>query len=188
VNRIETSASPSPITTNPNTIDEPDPIQQSGSDPLARLLEAVVRRASGPTRQWLLRLLQDGETADSASSAPARPDLNTTPELLDEIEAGEGEPISRLVSAVPSTRAGGKSGNPRPETIWRWATSGVLGPGGARIKLEAARLAGRLLSTRAALRRFLRAQQTEQQNGEPMPQNFAALAGVSSPHTERAPV
>jgi hypothetical protein len=121
-----------------------------------------------------LRLLQDGETADSSSPAPARPDLNTTQQLLAEIEAGQGEPIARLASGVPSTRTGGKSGNPRPETVWRWATSGVLGPGGVRVKLEAARLAGRLLSTRAALRRFLRAQQTEQQNGEPMPQNSAA--------------
>jgi hypothetical protein len=76
-------------------------------------------------------------------------------QLLEEIAAGMGEPLTRAARRVPRTR------QDRPVTLsclLRWITSGVIGPNGERIKLEAARLAGRWLTTPGAMRRFVAAQ------------------------------
>jgi hypothetical protein len=76
-------------------------------------------------------------------------------QLLSEIQAGEGEPLARAARRIPSARQG------KPVTLsclLRWILSGVRGPGGQRIKLEAARLANRWLTTPGALRRFVEAQ------------------------------
>jgi hypothetical protein len=78
-----------------------------------------------------------------------------TTQLLEEIEAGLGEPLTRAARRVPRTR------QDRPVTLsclLRWITLGVIGPNGERIKLEAARLAGRWLTTPGAIRRFVAAQ------------------------------
>ena len=78
-----------------------------------------------------------------------------TDQLLSEIEAGEGEPLVRAARRIPSSRQG------KPVTLsclLRWVLSGVRGPGGQRIKLEAARLANRWITTPGALRRFVEAQ------------------------------
>jgi len=88
-----------------------------------------------------------------------------TDQLLSEIEAGEGEPLARAARRVPSTRQG------RPVTLsclLRWVLHGVRGPGGRRVRLEAARLAGRWITTPAALRRFVVAQ-TPPLDAEPAP-------------------
>ncbi len=45
--------------------------------------------------------------------------------------------------------------NTRPETVWRWAIHGHKLPDGTIIKLESAKLAGRWLTSKPALRRFL---------------------------------
>jgi hypothetical protein len=79
-----------------------------------------------------------------------------TEQLLAEIAEGQGEKLIRLARRVPRTR------RDRPVTLGcllRWVTSGVTGPDGKRIYLEAARLSGRWISSPAALRRFVEAQQ-----------------------------
>jgi hypothetical protein len=74
-----------------------------------------------------------------------------TEHLLEEIEAGQGETLTRAAQRIPSTRQG------KPVTLsclLRWVQTGVIGPNGQRIKLEAARLAGKWVTTPAAIRRF----------------------------------
>jgi hypothetical protein len=78
-----------------------------------------------------------------------------TDQLLSEIEAGQGEPLTRAAKRVPSARNG------RPATLsrlFRWVMQGVLGPDGQRVYLEAARLAGTWITTPGAIRRFVAAQ------------------------------
>jgi hypothetical protein len=76
-------------------------------------------------------------------------------QLLQEISDGSGEPLSRAARRFPAYRLG------RPVTLSclvRWITAGVRGPDGERIRLEAARLAGRWLTTPQAVQRFIAAQ------------------------------
>ncbi len=78
-----------------------------------------------------------------------------TEQLLKEIEAGQGETLTRAARRVPRTR------RDRPVTLsclFRWITTGVIGPDGERVKLEAARLAGKWVTTPGAIRRFVEAQ------------------------------
>jgi hypothetical protein len=89
----------------------------------------------------------------------------TTDQLLDEISRGDGEKLSELARRVPSYRGG------RPATlsrILRWVLTGVRGPGGERIRLEAAKMPGGWISTPQALARFV-ARQTPRVDGEPAP-------------------
>jgi hypothetical protein len=82
----------------------------------------------------------------------------TTDQLLEEIESGAGETLSRAARRVPRTRLD------RPVSLsclTRWVLTGVRGPGGEIIRLEAAKLAGRWITTPAAIRRFI-ARQTPQ--------------------------
>ncbi len=86
-----------------------------------------------------------------------------TDKLLEEIEAGQGETLTRAARRVPPTR------RERPVTLsclFRWITGGVIGPGGERIYLEAARLAGKWVTTPGAIRRFVEAQ-TPRLTGQP---------------------
>jgi hypothetical protein len=78
-----------------------------------------------------------------------------TDQLLDEIEAGQGESLTIAARRIPPTRQG------KPVTLsclLRWVLSGVRGPDGQRVRLEAARLANRWVTTPGALRRFMEAQ------------------------------
>jgi hypothetical protein len=78
-----------------------------------------------------------------------------TDQLLEEIEAGQGETLNRAARRVPRTR------QDRPVTLgclFRWITTGVIGPNGKRVHLEAARLGGRWITTPKAIRRFVAAQ------------------------------
>jgi hypothetical protein len=89
-----------------------------------------------------------------------------TDHLLAEIEAGEGEPLTRLARRVPSARQG------RPVTlscILRWVLRGVPLPDGGRVKLEAVRLAGKWISSPGALRRFIIAQTPDHDADRPAP-------------------
>src|SRR5262245_3936515 len=75
-----------------------------------------------------------------------------TQELLNEIEAGQGEPLTIAAKRIPSYRQG------QPVTLsclLRWVLSGVVGPEGERVYLEAARLSGRWITSSAAIRRFV---------------------------------
>src|SRR5579871_3671156 len=78
-----------------------------------------------------------------------------TDQLLKEIEAGEGETLVRAARRVPRTR------RDRPVTLGcllRWITTGVIAFDGRRIHLEAARLAGKWITTPGAIGRFIRSQ------------------------------
>jgi len=89
-----------------------------------------------------------------------------TQQLLDEVTAGEGLTLSRLAKHCPAARRNG-----RPvslPTLLRWVLEGSPGPDGQRIKLEAVRMAGRWISSRAALQRWIAAQ-SPQTEGEPVP-------------------
>jgi hypothetical protein len=84
-------------------------------------------------------------------------------QLLEEIEAGQGETLTRAARRVPRSR------QDRPVTLsclLRWVLSGVDGPNGGRVYLEAARLAGKWVTTPGAIRRFVEAQ-TPRLDGEP---------------------
>jgi hypothetical protein len=78
-----------------------------------------------------------------------------TDELLNEITNGQGETLSRLARRVPSTRQGKAVTS---ACLVRWVLTGAKGPGGQRVRLEAARVAGKWISTAGALKRFIRAQ------------------------------
>src|SRR5262245_7138030 len=55
-----------------------------------------------------------------------------------------------------------KGGRPvHPSTPYRWATRGVRLPDGSRLRLEAVVLCGKPVSSRAALLRFIAAQQPD---------------------------
>jgi hypothetical protein len=88
-----------------------------------------------------------------------------TEQLLEEIEAGQGETLTRAARRVPRTR------QDRPVTLsclLRWISTGVMGADRQRIRLEAARLAGKWVTTPGAIRRFVEAQ-TPCLDAEPPP-------------------
>lgn len=76
--------------------------------------------------------------------------------------------IERLISegaigmteaaSLPGTFRGGRPCH--PSTLTRWCLTGVRLPDGTVLRLEHFRVAGRLMTSRAALLRFLAAQQT----------------------------
>jgi hypothetical protein len=87
-----------------------------------------------------------------------------TEKLLEEIEAGHGETLTRAARRVPRTR------QDKPVTLScliRWVLEGVRGPDGRRVYLEAARLAGRWVTTPGAIRRFVEAQTPRPEVDEP---------------------
>jgi hypothetical protein len=86
-------------------------------------------------------------------------------QLLQEIEAGQGETLTRAARRIPPTRLGKAV---TLSCLLRWVQSGVRGPAGQRVKLEAARLAGKWVTTPAAIRRFVEAQ-TPRTDSEPAP-------------------
>lgn len=65
-------------------------------------------------------------------------------------------PLSRIPARFPFLgRHGGDAGKRLHfSTVFRWATKGVKGPGGARVRLETAKLGGSLVTSLAALNRF----------------------------------
>src|SRR5262245_56296669 len=87
-------------------------------------------------------------------------------QLLDEIEAGQGETLTRLARLIQPSRKG------RPTSLsclLRWVLNGVKGPGGQVIYLEAARLSGKWVSTPGAIRRFVLAQNSSEVNATAPP-------------------
>jgi hypothetical protein len=76
-------------------------------------------------------------------------------QFLCEVTDGESEPLTKAARRFSPTRQN------RPVTLsclFRWITRGVKGPDGERVKLEAARLAGRWITTPGAIKRFISAQ------------------------------
>jgi hypothetical protein len=86
------------------------------------------------------------------------------PDIRAEITAGQGISLPQAARLLPSYRAG-RPGSPC--TIWRWITSGIRLPDGSTLWLEGARLAGRWLTSRAALTRFVARQTPDLAAGAP---------------------
>lgn len=82
-------------------------------------------------------------------------DTNTTADVAAEIAAGGGLALGQAARRFPSYR---NSRPVNPSTVWRWLTDGVRLPSGRRLRLEAARIGGRWLTSAAAIERFIRAQ------------------------------
>ncbi len=78
----------------------------------------------------------------------------TVQPVLAEIKAGEGLSLSAAGRLFPGHR-GGKSVD--PSTVFRWVTKGTRTHGGSAVKLEAARVGGRWLTSQGAVARFVAA-------------------------------
>lgn len=81
---------------------------------------------------------------------------NSESAVLSEIAAGGGLSLPQIARRLPSCR---KDRPVSPSCVWRWISHGIRLADGRVVKLEAARLAGRWLSSAAAIERFLAAQQ-----------------------------
>jgi hypothetical protein len=103
-------------------------------------------------------------------------------ELLSEIENGEGLTLRDLAAYCPRQRRG------KPVSlscVLRWCLIGVRGPDGARIKLEAARLSGKWISSRGALRRFVEAQTPRLDDAPALPRRSATRRQKDAERVER---
>ncbi len=89
-----------------------------------------------------------------------------TSQVLAEIQAGGGLTLSAVGRQFPGHR-GGKAVD--PSTIFRWVMTGAKGVDGRRVKLEAARVGGRWLTSTLAVGRFVTAlSSTGQQEAAPL--------------------
>jgi hypothetical protein len=87
--------------------------------------------------------------------------------MAQEIAEGGGLTLSQAARRFPPFRKG------RPVSgscVYRWCTTGARAANGQRVRLEARRVAGRLLTTAAAITRFIEAQQGQPQSTQPVPQ------------------
>ena len=78
-----------------------------------------------------------------------------TPKLLEELAAGQGIGMAEAASALPAGRSGKTVCR---ACVWRWATRGIHLANGRVLKLESARVGNRPITSRAAIRRFIAAQ------------------------------
>ncbi len=76
------------------------------------------------------------------------------PQVLAEIQVGDGLSLSAAGRLFPGHRA---NGTVDPSTVFRWLTKGMRTPAGAVVKLEAVRVGGRWLTSRGAVARFVAA-------------------------------
>jgi hypothetical protein len=75
--------------------------------------------------------------------------------IASEIANGEGIYLAEAARLFPAHRQGRPVS---PSCVFRWATTGVRLDDGSRAVLETVRLAGKLLTSKAAIERFLSAQ------------------------------
>lgn len=95
--------------------------------------------------------------------------------LLAELVNGEGIGLAAASKHFPPCRSGRPT---HPASLSRWITSGVRTPDGRTVRLEACRHAGKWLTSRAAIARFLRAQQPAPSTDQPAPVPSAHQAAV----------
>ncbi len=76
------------------------------------------------------------------------------PQVLSEIQSGEGLSLSAAGHMFPAHRG---KGTVDPSTVFRWVTKGMRTANGWRVKLEAVRVGGRWLTSRGAVARFVAA-------------------------------
>ena len=68
---------------------------------------------------------------------------------------GGGLTVAKAAKLLPGRGDGG----PSPATVWRYATRGLAGPDGRRVKLEMVRVGGANYPSREAVARFVAALQ-----------------------------
>jgi DNA-binding XRE family transcriptional regulator len=101
-------------------------------------------------------------------------------DVFEEIANGQDMSLQEAARILPSSRSGVRA---HFSTIFRWVLKGVKLPDGQNVKLEAARLGGKWVTTKAALMRFMAAQ-------TPNPDQPSPLRHVRTPtqrqrHLER---
>lgn len=74
------------------------------------------------------------------------------PQVLAEIQTGDGLSLSAAGRLFPGHRA---NGTVDPSTVFRWLTKGMRTADGLVVKLEAVRVGGRWLTSRGAVSRFV---------------------------------
>jgi hypothetical protein len=79
---------------------------------------------------------------------------DAVPQVLVEIQSGDGLSLSAAGRLFPGHRGGAAVD---PSTVFRWVTKGAKAVGGRVMKLEAVRVGGRWLTSRAALTRYIAA-------------------------------
>lgn len=77
--------------------------------------------------------------------------LDDVPQILSEVEAGEGITLSQAAKQIPGSAGKGLD----PSTCFRWTQTGARSATGERVKLEFLRVGGRIVTTQAAVRRFM---------------------------------
>lgn len=86
--------------------------------------------------------------------SPTDTHRESIPQVLNEIQSGEGLSLSAAGRLFPAHRG---PGTVDPSTVFRWVTKGAKTPAGSLMKLEAVRVGGRWLTSRSALTRFVAA-------------------------------
>jgi hypothetical protein len=86
--------------------------------------------------------------------ADSIPTADPVSQVLSEIQAGEGLGLSAAGRLFPAHRG---EGTVDPSTVFRWVTKGTKTADGRKVKLEAVRVGGRWLTSRAAVGRFVAA-------------------------------
>lgn len=74
-----------------------------------------------------------------------------TPQVLQEIQDGQGVGMAEVAKSLPGV-GGGSLDNSTP---YRWTREGVSAPGGRRVILASVRIGKRVLTSRPALQRFI---------------------------------
>lgn len=77
--------------------------------------------------------------------------MSDIPQVITEIIAGDALGLGAAARKIPSHRGDGRV---NPSTIWRWIVSGSKAADGRVVRLEAARVGGRWLTSSMALARF----------------------------------
>jgi hypothetical protein len=105
--------------------------------------------------------------------------------VISEIVAGEALSMGEAGRIIPALRGQKRTD---PATIWRWVNRGHKLPDGSILKLEAAKMAGRWLTSKSALARFMEritaASTPQSENTTPPVQTRTATARQKS--SERA--
>ena len=79
---------------------------------------------------------------------------DSVPQVLSEIQDGQGQALSATGRQFPAHRG---KGTVDPSTVFRWVTKGTRAADGRVVKLEAGRVGGRWLTSRDAVARFVSA-------------------------------
>lgn len=94
-------------------------------------------------------------------------------ELIQELLNGDCLSTGQVALAFPSKR--GRKTSVNPATVYRWCTTGTKSPDGRIVKLETAWIGGRLMTSKAALERFIRAlNATPEPTEQPRPRSESA--------------